>query len=139
MEDFYCKAVQIVLYLGGGLLALALVGLATWFACWVWIKMSCRFRGIYKVESLIFEYKCNRDDFMYWKHMVKDGSEKRVLAERNAAIAELERIQDFTETDFLDYLNNTIHPECGYSYYLTLFDLLCEVTNWKYKEWQREV
>lgn len=125
-------------YMGGGLLALTIVGLATWFACWVWIKTSSRFRGICKAESLIYEYKNNRDDFMYWKYMIKKGGEKAILAERDAAVAELERIQEFTETDFLNYLNNTIHPECGYSYYTALFDLLCEVTNWQYKEWQKE-
>ena len=74
---------------------------------------------------------------MYWKYMVDDGHEEEILNAKIDAVAELERIQEFTETDFLDYLNNVVHPECGYSYYLALFDLLCEVTNWQYKDWQK--
>lgn len=57
-----------------------------------------------------------------------------LLAERDAAVAELNRIAEFTETEFLGYLNETIHQECGYSYYTDLFDLLCRVTHWEYDD-----
>lgn len=55
-----------------------------------------------------------------------------LLKERDAAKAELERIEYFADSDFLHYLDNTIHSECGYEYYSALFDLLSEVTNWEY-------
>lgn len=57
-----------------------------------------------------------------------------IMAERDAAIAELDRIAEFTENEFLGYLNNTIHHECGYEYYSYLFDLLCQVTHWEYDD-----
>lgn len=59
---------------------------------------------------------------------------EKLLSERDAAVAELERIAEFTETDFLGYLDNTIHRECGYEYYCCLFDLLCQVTHWEYDD-----
>lgn len=62
-----------------------------------------------------------------------------LLAERDAAVAELERIADFTESEFLGYLNDTIHHECGYEYYCQLFDLLSQVTHWEYDDkWQAQ-
>ncbi len=59
---------------------------------------------------------------------------KELLKERDAAISELKRIAEFCENDFLSYLNNTIHHECGYEYYSDLFDLLCQVTDWEYDD-----
>lgn len=135
--DIICKAIILTLNLCYGLLALALFGLITLFACWVCLKATRYLRKIHDEESLFREYKGNRDKFMYWKYMVDDGHEEEILNAKIDAVAELERIQEFTETDFLDYLNNVVHPECGYSYYLALFDLLCEVTNWQYKDWQK--
>lgn len=63
-----------------------------------------------------------------------------LLKERDAAIAELNRIAEFCEYEFLGYLNNTIHRECGYEYYSQLFDLLCQVTDWEHDEiWKHRV
>ena len=61
--------------LGGGLLCLAIIGAILYIVCCIWIDLSNKFRGICKAESLIFEYKKYRNDFMYWKNM-KEEREK---------------------------------------------------------------
>lgn len=35
--------------------------------CEAWVALSNRFRGICKAESLIFEYRKNRDEFLRWR------------------------------------------------------------------------
>lgn len=68
MNDFYMFVGQILCGLGGGLLCLCVVGILLWFTCELWIWVSDRFRDICKAESLIFEYRKNRHEFMVWKH-----------------------------------------------------------------------
>lgn len=38
-----------------------------------WIRFSNKFRGICKTESLIYEYRKNREKFLEWKESVEDG------------------------------------------------------------------
>ena len=52
---------------GGALLVLALIFFIGWLVCVAWIAFSERFRGICKAESLIFEYRKNREKFLEWK------------------------------------------------------------------------
>ena len=75
MREIYNIIGIIVCGLGGGLLALAVLALLVNAACVLFIKASCRFRNICKAESMIFEYKKNRNDFMYWYHMQKGDND----------------------------------------------------------------
>ena len=56
----------IVCGLGGGLLCLAIVGFLAWLACCAWIAFSNKFRAVCKAESLIFEYRKYREQFLAW-------------------------------------------------------------------------
>lgn len=52
---------------GGLLLFGVLVALAVRLMCELWIGVSIRFRSILKAESLIYEYRKNRDEFLRWR------------------------------------------------------------------------
>ena len=56
----------IVCGLGGGLLSLAIVGFLGWLVCCAWAAFSNKFRAICKAESLIFEYRKYREQFLAW-------------------------------------------------------------------------
>ena len=71
MNDIYLLLGKIICGLGGGMLALAILALLVNVACILWIDASQSFRDICKAESMIFEYRKNRNDFMYWLHMQK--------------------------------------------------------------------
>lgn len=49
-------------------LLLAVIGLA---ACKAWISASNKFRDICKGESLIHEYRRNREEFLRWLEIMK--------------------------------------------------------------------
>ena len=49
-------------------LLLAVIGLA---ACKAWISASNKFRDICKAESLIHEYRRNREEFLRWLEIMK--------------------------------------------------------------------
>ena len=68
MDNAYMAVGMILCGLGGGLLCLAVLALLLQVACAAWTSFSNRFRDICKAESLIFEYRKNRHDFMVWKH-----------------------------------------------------------------------
>ena len=70
-----------VLILGGGIMAVGIIGLIGWLASVAWVFFSVTFRKICKAEILIAEYRKNRHDFMMWKEM-QDGERKD--NERNA-------------------------------------------------------
>lgn len=54
--------------IAGGLLLVGLVvGVLANIAASVWIAFSDKFRKICKAESLIFEYRNNREEFLRWK------------------------------------------------------------------------
>ena len=62
----------LVLVVGGCLLIAAVVGLAALLVANIWIAASNKWRRILRTESLIYEYKQNRDEFMRWKHEQAD-------------------------------------------------------------------
>lgn len=70
-DNVYLFVGKLICGMGGGLLALAILALLLIVACYLWIDASERFRDICKAESMIFEYRKNRNDFMYWLHMQK--------------------------------------------------------------------
>ena len=72
MKDYYETVGVILCGLGGGLLCLLVIGLLAHFVCVAWVAFSNKFRDICKAESLIFEYRKNRHEFMVWKN-TKDG------------------------------------------------------------------
>lgn len=74
MDNVYMLTGKILCGLGGGALCLFLLGVLYWFVCEMWILASDKFRDICKAESLIFEYRKNRHEFMIWKH-TKDGAD----------------------------------------------------------------
>jgi hypothetical protein len=51
---------------GGGLLCVAIVGFLGWLACWAWAAFSNKFRAVCKAESLIYEYRKYREQFLAW-------------------------------------------------------------------------
>lgn len=75
MADYYNAVGMIVCGLGGGFLALVILALLLQLVCCAWVAFSDKFRDICKAESLIFEYRKNRHEFMVWKH-TKDGDDK---------------------------------------------------------------
>lgn len=52
----------------------AAIGVLLCLALDIWEYASNRFRDVCKAESLIFEYRKNRDDYLEWKN-TKDSSE----------------------------------------------------------------
>ncbi len=57
----------IVLIAGGLLLLVAGVGLACLLVGNIWIAASNRWRNVLRGESLIYEYRKNREAFLRWK------------------------------------------------------------------------
>lgn len=71
MEDFV-KAVGMAFVVVGGIAAVILaMCLLLWLAEIAWIEVSDKFRDICKAESLIFEYRREREEFLWWKNHVK--------------------------------------------------------------------
>ena len=52
---------------GGFFLIVAMVGIVVYISVIIWISVSNKFRSVCKAESLIFEYKRNREKFLEWK------------------------------------------------------------------------
>lgn len=60
--------------IGGIAVLILLIGCVMWMACNVWITASTQFRNIVKAESLIYEYKKYREQFLKWLEM-KNGKD----------------------------------------------------------------
>ena len=54
-------------------LGLALIAYLVYWMAIMWIKASDAWRSILKAESLIYEYKKNREKYLKWKEELKDG------------------------------------------------------------------
>jgi hypothetical protein len=52
--------------------SLGVVGLLILFAASIWGKAMDKLHEEVRKEAADLEYKRNRNDFMYWKYMVKD-------------------------------------------------------------------
>lgn len=63
------------LIVGGTLLLGIVCVLLVWILGCLWISASDTWRAICKAESLIFEYRKNRNEYLRWKAHVKDGEE----------------------------------------------------------------
>ena len=72
MDGFYFQIGRFACYVGGALFLIGVLSILGWIVCEAWIAVSDRFRDICKAESLIFEYRKNRSEFMVWKN-AKDG------------------------------------------------------------------
>lgn len=52
---------------GGAALVAVVLGLAIYFAGWAWVAASDKWRDILRAESLIYEYRMNRDAYIKWR------------------------------------------------------------------------
>ena len=57
--------------IGGTFLVIFLIATIASIVCFAWIHASNRFRDICKAESLIHEYRRNREKFLEWLEMEK--------------------------------------------------------------------
>ena len=67
MENAALKIGEILLIVGGSFLAAAMFAVALWLACIAWTMFSVTFRKICQTESLIFDYRKNREKFLEWR------------------------------------------------------------------------
>nr|WP_325302308.1 hypothetical protein [uncultured Dysosmobacter sp.] len=67
MDDIMINTGAIVLIAGGLLLLVAGVGFACLLVATIWIAASNRWRAVLRGESLIYEYRKNREAFLRWK------------------------------------------------------------------------
>ena len=58
--------VLVVGWIALSVIGCAVIGVLLWLALDIWEYASNRFRDVYKAESLIFEYRKNRDDYLEW-------------------------------------------------------------------------
>ena len=68
----------ILFWIGAGVviaLGLLLLAFLIYLMAIVWIRASNKWRRILRTESLIYEYKNNRDEYLAWKETVDNGSE----------------------------------------------------------------
>ena len=79
MADIYLFIGKLICGLGGGMLSLAILAILADVACNLWIDASNQFRKICQAESMIFEYRKNRNDFMYWLNMQKETANEDLL------------------------------------------------------------
>lgn len=56
-----------VLLFGGTILTIAIIGFLIYLAEAVWVVVSENFRDICKAESLIHDYRKNREKFLEWR------------------------------------------------------------------------
>lgn len=72
MEKFCNDVGVLVTICGGFLLCIAIVLFLGWLVLCAWVIFSNQFREICKCESMIFEYRKYREQFLAWLEM-KDG------------------------------------------------------------------
>ncbi|OLA00166.1 MAG: hypothetical protein BHV90_14885 [Clostridiales bacterium 42_27] len=59
---------------GGVALVAIVLSLLIYAAGWAWVAVSDKWRDILRAESLIYEYRMNRDAYIKWKKNAnKDG------------------------------------------------------------------
>lgn len=71
MEAFVEGIGMFFVAIGGIAAVLAALFFFWWLADIAWIAASNRFRDICKAESLIFEYRREREEYLWWKEHVK--------------------------------------------------------------------
>ena len=69
---------EVILFWIGAVVVIALgLGFIAYLGYWMaiaWMEVSNAWRNILKAESLIYEYKQNRDEYLEWKEGLKDGT-----------------------------------------------------------------
>lgn len=78
MVDFATRVGIVFITVGGLLTVVLLLGLLSYLVCCAWVAFSNKFRDICKAESLIFEYRRQKSEFMAWKKEHK-SCEQEVL------------------------------------------------------------
>jgi hypothetical protein len=78
MVKFFLSVGIVVCGLGGTILTVAIVCFCAWLAVLAWMAFSNKFRSICKAESMIFEYKKYRKQFMKWMQDVKRKENENV-------------------------------------------------------------
>lgn len=66
MENVFHLVGAIVCGIGGSLLCIAVVWFLAWGVSCAWVLFSNQFRAICKAESMIFEYRKYREQFLAW-------------------------------------------------------------------------
>ena len=74
MDNLALKLGEFVMVFGGILFAACIFLLLGYLICIAWTAFSVTFRAICKAESLILEYRKNREKFLEWKAGVEDGN-----------------------------------------------------------------
>lgn len=72
MKMFFYNVGVVVCVLGGGILGIAIACFFGWLALCAWALFSNQFREVCKAESMIFEYRKYRKEFLAWIES-KDG------------------------------------------------------------------
>ena len=67
IDSVMMNAGATVLITGGCLLIVAGVGLAALLVANIWIAASNKWRNIMRAESLIYEYRKNREAYIEWR------------------------------------------------------------------------
>lgn len=72
MDAIFLTAGKIVCVVGGICVGALVLGLLVYLAGCAWVEASNKWRSICKAESLIYEYRKNRNEYLKWK---ADGKE----------------------------------------------------------------
>lgn len=71
MENNFIVIGQYICIVGGFLFALILSGFLAYLAVSIWVAFSNKFRNVCKAESLIFEYRKERNEYLKWRKEIK--------------------------------------------------------------------
>ena len=71
MENVFLIIGEVVCFVGGSIVALSMLAALGYVCGECFVRLSRKYRQIYKAESMIHEYRKNRNNYMYWKNMVK--------------------------------------------------------------------
>lgn len=79
MYNTYYIVGYVVCGIGGILVGVFLLSFAGGIACMGWIALSEKFRDVCRGESLIFEYRKNRQMFLLWKEYEAARNEREAF------------------------------------------------------------
>lgn len=67
MANFLYHFVKVVFSLGSIAIVLLILGMLFYFAGYMWVEASKKWRDVCKGESMIYEYMVNRREYLEWK------------------------------------------------------------------------
>ena len=67
MNNFLEFCAGAFMVIGGIMAMISILGVVGWAMCQIWASFSNRFRDVCRAESLIHEYRRNREEFLIWK------------------------------------------------------------------------